>query len=174
MKRHYVGMFALAALCACAAIAVAQNNPRGTAELTLNSKAISVEYGRPSLKKRTVEEMLGQVPAGKVWRLGADQSTTFTSAADLQFGDVTVKQGVYSLWARHEADNSWKLVFNSEHGQWGTEHDASKDVAAVPLTQSKLDPRASQVTIALAKAGDGGQITIQWGDLQLATNFKAK
>ena len=33
---------------------------------------------------------------------------------------------------------------------------------------------AEQVAIQLAKAGDGGQINIQWGDMELSTDFKAK
>jgi hypothetical protein len=57
---------------ALAASALAQRNPRGTATLTLKGKAVSVEYGRPSLKGRTVDQMLSQLKAGDVWRLGAD------------------------------------------------------------------------------------------------------
>jgi len=174
MKRLAIGILAFTALCVCAAMAAAQNNPRGTSKLTLGGKEVSVEYGRPSLKGRKVQEMLGKVPAGKVWRLGADQSTTFTTATDLVFGDTTVPKGEYSVWARREAGNSWKLVFNSEHGQWGTDHDASKDLYAAPLTESKLSSPAEQVTIGLADAEGGGQLAIQWGDMQLATNFKAK
>jgi hypothetical protein len=174
MKRLTIGMVTLAALCVCAEIAVAQNNPRGTSKLTLSGKEVSVEYGRPSLKGRKVADMLGRVAAGKVWRLRADQSTTFTTATDLAFGDVIVPKGVYSLWARREPDNSWKLVFNSEYGQWGTDHDASKDLYATPLKQSKLGSPAEQVTIGLADAGGGGRITIDWGDIGLAADFKAK
>jgi DUF2911 family protein len=174
MKRLTIGMLTLVAWCVCAGLAAAQNNPRGTSKLTLNGKEVSVEYGRPSLKGRKVEDLLSRVGAGKVWRLGADQSTTFTTATDLAFGDVTVPKGEYSLWARHEAGNSWKLVFNSEHGQWGTDHDASKDLYAAPLTETKLSSPAEQVTIGVAEADGGGQLAIQWGNMQLATNFKAK
>ena len=60
--------------------------------------------------------MLSRVEAGGVWRLGANKSTTFKTSADLAFGDVTVPKGEYSLWARREADNTWKLVFNKQHG----------------------------------------------------------
>jgi DUF2911 family protein len=174
MKRLTIGTLTLAALCACAAVATAQRNPRGNAKLTLNGQEVSVDYGRPSLKGRKVEEMLGQVKPGGVWRLGADQSTTFTTGVDLAFGDVTVPKGTYSLWARREADNSWKLVFNTQHGQWGTSHDASKDAYAVPLTETKSSSPAEQVTIGLAEAGGGSRITIEWGDMQLAADFKAK
>ena len=157
-----------------AAPAMAQGNPRGTASLTLASTKVTVEYGRPSLKGRDVNQMLGQLPAGEVWRLGADKSTTFTTTGDLDFSGTTVPKGTYSLWARKESDNSWKLVFNSQHGQWGTNHDASKDAVSVPLKQEKGSSSAEEVTIKLEKEGDGGEFTVQWGDLELSANFTAK
>ena len=151
----------------------AQGNPRGNASLSLNGKAVSVEYGRPSLKGRSVDALLGKLKPGGVWRLGADKSTTFMTETDLSFGSVTVPKGTYSLWARHDADG-WKLVFNKQHGQWGTEHDAAQDLAAVPLKESKASKPAEQVTINLSKAGAGGEVTIEWGDMKLAGDFTAK
>ena len=118
--------------------------------------------------------MLSQLKAGQVWRLGADKSTTFSTGIDLAFGNVTVPKGDYSLWARKEANNSWQLVFNKQHGQWGTQHDAAQDFASVPLKESKLSSPAEMVTISLAKEGAGGMISIEWGDMKLATDFKAK
>jgi Protein of unknown function (DUF2911) len=172
MKRMFVGLAALAMLFAMAGIASAQANPRGKAELALNAKSVTIDYGRPSLKGRTVQDMLGKLPPGGVWRLGADTSTTFSTTGDLTFGSTKVPKGTYSLWARREADKSWKLVFNTQHGQWGTQHDASKDLVAVPLTESKASASAEEVTISLAKADSGGEITIRWGDLELSANFE--
>jgi hypothetical protein len=86
--------------------------------------------------------MIGQLKSGDVWRLGSNKSTTFTTGLDLVFGDVTVPKGEYSLWARKESDGSWKLVFNKQHGQWGTQHDAAQDLAAAPLTETKADKSA--------------------------------
>ncbi len=151
----------------------AQGNPRGTSKLSLNGKEISVEYGRPSLKGRTVEEMLGQLKPGEVWRLGADASTTFSTATDLAFGEATVPAGDYSLWAQKEADG-WKLVFNKQHGQWGTQHDAAQDLVSVPLEEGEAASPAEMVTIELSEAEEGGTLTIQWGGLMLATSFEAE
>lgn len=192
MRRVLFSLWIMSMIIAFTGTASAQGNPRGTAKLTVEGKAITVEYGRPSLKGRTAQQLLEKVPAGGVWRLGADKSTTLATAADLVFGDVTVPKGEYSLWARKESDGSWKLVINKQHGQWGTEHDAAQDLAAAPLAETKADKSAEQVTISLEKragqletieAGgmkltgmtkEGGVLTIAWGETVLIASFKAK
>lgn len=171
MKRTILGITTLAALLALAGTAAAQRNPRGKAKLDLEGKTITIDYGRPALHGRTVEEMLSKLPEGEVWRLGADTSTTFTASGDLMFGDAKVPKGVYSLWARKEAGDTWKLVFNSQHGQWGTEHNPKLDVVEVPLKGSKAADPPDEVTISLDKAKTGGMIAIEWGDMRLYTDF---
>ena len=154
---------------------VAQRNPRGTEKLTLQGKAVTMEYGRPSLNGRSVQDLLANVPAGGFWRLGADKSTTFSTEADLAFGDATVPKGEYSLWVGKQDDGSWKLVFNKQTGQWGTEHDAAQDLVAVPLRTTKAYMTAERVYISFGEADDGGAwISISWGDRRLFTKFKAK
>jgi hypothetical protein len=174
MKRIAWGMLSVLIVACFAAVALAQGNPRGTSTLTINGKTVSVEYGRPSLKGRTTDQLLGRLKPGAAWRLGADTSTTFKTGVDLAFGDVNVPAGEYSIWMEREGDNSWKLVFNKQHGQWGTEHDASQDLASVPLKESKAAKSIEMVTLTLAKAGAGGTLTIQWGTLEAAASFQAK
>jgi len=174
MKRLLVGVLAMGLLVVTVESALAQGNPRGTTKITVGGKTVSVEYGRPSLNGRKVSELLDQVEPGTPWRLGADKSTTFSTGVDLQFGDVTVPSGEYSLWLGRGDDKSWKLVFNKQHGQWGTQHDAAQDLASVPLKESSATSPAETVTITLTKAGGGGMIAIQWGETKLTTNFKAK
>ena len=174
MKRFLSIVCAFGLSAALAGTALAQNNPRGTASATLGNAKVSVDYGRPGLNGRNVEDMLGKLGAGDVWRLGADKSTTFSTSNDLDFGGTAVPKGEYSLWVRKEADGSWKLVFNSQHGQWGTDHDASKDVVAVPLKQEKASTSADRVTIKIEKENGSGEISIAWGDIGLSTTFSAK
>ena len=106
--------------------------------------------------------------------MGSNTSTTFKTEVDLAFGDVTVPAGEYSMWMQRQDDNSWKLVFNKQHGQWGTKHDASQDFASVPLKESKAANPVEMVTLTLSKKGGGGTLTIEWGTLEAAASFKAK
>jgi hypothetical protein len=175
MKRFLMAALGMVVFVALAGTALAQRNPRGVAKLDLKGKVVSVEYGRPSLKGRTVQQMFDQLKPGDFWRLGADKSTTFSTELDLVFGDVTVPAGEYSLWAGKESEGRWKLVFNKQHGQWGMQHDAAQDFAAAPLKETKAATAAEAVTISLASEGDGGGVvSIHWGDIELAASFKAK
>ena len=65
-------------------------------------------------------------------------------------------------------------MFNKQHGQWGTDHDAAQDLASAPLKETKASDSAEMVSINLTKSGPGGMITIQWGDMKLTASFKAK
>jgi hypothetical protein len=158
-----------------AAMAFAQGNPRGTSTLTLKGKTVSVDYGRPSLNGRTTDALLGMLKPGGLWRLGADSSTTFKTEIDLAFGDVAIPAGEYSIWMQRQQDNSWKLLFDKQHGQWGEPAPApSECFASVPLKESKPAKSIEMVTLTLSKAGSGGMLKIQWGTLETAAGFKAK
>ena len=172
MKRTLRGITALAALVTMAGSVYAQRNPRGKARLNLQGRLITVEYGRPSLRGRTVYDLLSKLPAGGVWRLGADTSTTFSTDGDLMFGDTKIPRGVYSLWARKDTRGAWKLVFNSQHGQAGTQHNSKLDVAEAPLKISRAADPPDEVTIWLTRTKTGGMIAIEWGDLRLYTEFR--
>ena len=173
MKRLLTMTFGLAVAMAMT-LPVQAANARGKSEITLGGKKVSVDFGRPTLHGRTVSEMLSQLKEGGFWRLGADTSTTFETGTDLAFGDETLPAGTYSLWAEKLAGNKWDLVFNKQHGQWGTQHDPKLDLVKVPLEESKADDSAEMVTIELGEEGGGGTFAVQWGDLVLETSFTAK
>ncbi len=153
----------------------AQKSSRGKSEITFNGKTVSVEYGRPSLHGRTIKQMLAMRSAtGNFWRLGANQSTTFATEVPLAFGKVTVPAGTYSLWAEHDGNGDWQLVFNKQHGQWGTQHNPQLDFAKTPLHEEQVSSSADLVTIKLTREGAGGRLSVQWGDLKLVANFRAE
>jgi hypothetical protein len=172
MKRLLMASMGLAVLLATS-LPLQAANARGKTEIMLNGKSVSIDYGRPTLHGRTVGEMLAQLKPGEFWRLGADSSTTFMTGVALTFDGKTLPAGTYSLWAEKLPNNKWDLVFNKQHGQWGTQHDPKRDFVKVPLNESKASNSAEMVTIKLANEGSGGHFSVQWGDLMLATNFQA-
>ena len=153
----------VAAAFALAAPAFPQANPRGETEAKVAGKAVSIEYGRPSLKGR---DMLAQAQVGKPWRLGADGATTLTTEADLAFGDVAVPKGAYVLTATKVEADKWHLNVLAKA-------DRTK-VADVPLTPSKMDEEVETFTIKLAGEVDKGKLKLAWGQTALKADFTAK
>jgi len=149
--------------------ALAQGN-RGKAELTAGSGKIVVDYGRPSLKGR---DMLSQLADGSTWRMGMNQATTLTTPAGLTFGDTKIAKGSYSLFLA-KAGDSYELVFNSQTGQWGTQHDKAKDVAKAALKAESLSTPVETFTIELTQAPGGGVFSLSWGTTKLSADFKAE
>ena len=178
MKKFAMGILSVLMVACFAAVALAQHrakNPRSTSTLTIKGKTVSVEYGQPSLKGQTIEQRLAGLKPGGLWRMGADTSTTFKTDIDLAFGDVTIPAGEYSIWMQRQEANSWKLLFDKQHGQWGEPApDPSQCFASVPLVESKPAASIEMVTLTLSKADGGGTLTIQWGTLEAAASFKAK
>jgi hypothetical protein len=148
------------ALVASALPALAQN-PRGEAKATVSGKAVSIDYGRPSLNGR---DMLAKAEVGQAWRLGADAATTLKTAADLDFGGKKVPKGDYTLTATKVEADKWVLNV------------AGKDakVAEIPLTNGKADAPVETFTIDLTAEKDKGDLTLSWGSLVLKTSFTGK
>jgi hypothetical protein len=140
---------------------------RGKAELKVGSETMTVDYGRPALKGR---DMLSKLQEGSFWRMGMNEATVFTTPVDLSFGTTNVPRGSYSLWLKKEGAK-YILVFNSQTGQWGTNHDPSKDVHSVEMTSHPLSSPVETFTIDLKQQAKGGDLDLSWGETKLSSAF---
>ena len=137
-------VFALAAALAVAAVPAFAQSPRGEAKAMLAGKAVSIEYGRPSLKGR---DMLAQAAVGTPWRMGADAATKLKTDADLTFGAAAVPKGEYVLTATKVAADTWHLNVKGAD---------QKIVAEIPLTAEAVAQSIEMFTIELTGVGDKG------------------
>ena len=120
---------------------------------------ISVTYGRPHLRDRTIGETVEPLD-GSVWRLGADEATTFVTDGDLMVGGTHVPAGEYTLWTLTTGDAT-ELIVNAETGQWGTEYDSSRDLGRTPMTVGSLDTPADQLTLHM----ENRELRFEWGSM---------
>ena len=88
-------------------------------------------------------------PSPRGYRLAyrRGSSTTFTTGADITVSGTAIAKGAYSLFTKRVSEDTWHLVFNSQTGQWGTSHDASRDVGEAQLTWKKDGDATEQCTI---------------------------
>lgn len=141
---------------------------RGKAEMKAGAGSITVDYGRPSLQGR---DMLSQLQEGSFWRMGMNQATVLTTPVDVSFGSTKIAKGSYSLWLKKTGD-AFQLAFNSQTGQWGTQHDTSKDLATVPMTKSAVSSPVETFTVDLTPKDNGGSLDLSWGTTRLSAPFQ--
>ena len=144
-------------------------SPRDSSSIVLNSKKISVNYGRPSMRGRTIMGEL--VPFNKVWRTGANEATTFVTEADLEIEGVRLPKGTYTLYTL-PSEQQWKLIINKQTGQWGTVHDPGMDFGRVPLKRQDGKNPVEKFTISFRKNGsNGGVMVLEWENTVLSVAF---
>src|ERR1700686_964892 len=107
-------------------------SPTASASCDLEGgKTIKTDYSSPRVKGRKIFGDL--VPYGKVWRAGANESTTFVTPADLNVGGTTVPAGSYTLFAIPDKDK-WTLILSKKTGEWGTSYPGpSEDLARIDM-----------------------------------------
>lgn len=100
---------------------------------------IEVQYSRPAVRGRTIFGDL--VPYGRIWRVGANESTKITVDSPVTVLGNELPRGTYALYAFPEADE-WQIVFHKNTTHWGDgrrEYDPNEDAFRV-----RLKPQVSQ------------------------------
>ena len=143
-------------------------SPHETTAATIDGATISVSYGRPYMKGRTI--MGGLVPFGQTWRTGADEATTLVTDTALMIGGAHLPAGSYTLFTL-PGMTTWKLIINSETGQTGLEHDPARDIATVDATVGTVAEPVEQFTISLNDTPAGGSLVLSWELTEVTVPF---
>jgi hypothetical protein len=160
--------------------------PRETITTTLNGKAVSINYGRPSLEGRTVDDLLKKLPGDRMWRIGANQVTTLTAETDLVVGGQNVPAGKYSIYVYAPESGDWQLALNKDlgielgkllpivspqvaHELWPRLDGYNKnikgsEVARVVMKPGSIGKPTDLFTMRLAPSSLGMLLTMSWGD----------
>ena len=93
-----------------------KHSPEVTNTYNQNGLDLSVNFSGPSKKGRVIFGEL--VPYDAVWRTGANEPTTFTTASNIRIIDKPLAAGTYSFWTKPGKD-VWEVMFNSEVPNWG-------------------------------------------------------
>jgi hypothetical protein len=135
---------------------------------TVDGAKISIEYGRPSLKGRTVGKEVA--PFGKEWRTGADEATTIVTDKPLKFGSLAVPAGTYTLYTL-PGETEWQLIVSKKTGQWGIPYPAGQDLGRVPMKADKAAAPVEQLTISIDDTAAGATLKVSWGTTVASVPF---
>ena len=142
-------------------------------EVNVESKGlkVSVEYCKPYKKGRKI--FGGILPYGKLWRTGANEATVIKFNKNVSIAGKDLNKGEYSLWTI-PAETDWTIIFNSETGQWGTNHNADKDVMKVNVPSKKTGTIYEQFSIKLLPEQSGANMVLNWDDTEVAVPIVEK
>ena len=140
---------------------LSQLSVRDTARGSIGAAAISVDYGRPLARGRT---LLGDVISyDRIWRTGANAATQLTTSAPITLAGLSLPAGTYTLWTVprvHGVD----LIVNRQTGQWGTEYSRAKDLGMAPMRSDSVTTPVERFTITIEASGARrGTLTMAWG-----------
>lgn len=119
-----------------------------------------IVYSRPAKKAREVFGVLEQF--GKVWRLGANESTEITLFKSAKIGGKKIKAGTYSLFAIPNKDK-WTLIVNKQTNRWGAfSYDEHKDVVRTDIPVKSIDKPIEYFSITFTTQPEGAMIVFGW------------
>jgi hypothetical protein len=189
MKTRFTTLASLAVL-SLTLPALAQT-PRGAAVAKLGDKKVTVDYGRPALKGRTLDALL--MPAERIWRAGENEVSTLSAETDLKVGGKTLKAGKYSLYLHVPESGRWALILNTDLGQplgsiWKEapenlkgmpypylgnyeEKIKAKEVLRVGLKPGKAASLTENFTISFTPKYKGATMTLSWADQAWSTEI---
>lgn len=149
-------------------------SPEENVIFTEENLKITVFYNRPYKKGRIIFGEL--VPFDKVWRTGANEATTFETNIPINIEGKMLPAGKYSIWTIPRKE-SWTIIFNSQHGQWGINSDGEAnrdtqfDVLTVDVRSVEQDTEFEQFTIAFDKVGEEAEMVLFWDKTLVALPF---
>jgi Protein of unknown function (DUF2911) len=144
-------------------------SPHESSTVMVDGARITITYGRPTMRGRRI--FGGLLPYDRVWMPGADEATKFETSAPLQFGNVKVPAGAYTLYTL-PSEKSWTLIINRQTGQFHTQYPASQDLAKLPMTIERLTAPVEQLTIeAVPRPAGGGALQLEWETTRVSAAF---
>ena len=145
-------------------------SPGATVMQTIGVTDVTVKYSRPSLKGRT--PFTGEfVPAGKVWRTGANTATAFTTTTDLMVNGKMLAAGSYAVLSIPAA-TEWALIFSKNMSVNEQNYKQDDDVLRVMLTPAKTAEKTETFTIGFNNVTDStAMMDIMWADAKASANL---
>lgn len=148
-------------------------SPEAAAETSNAGVNVKVTYSKPGKKGRHIfgrEQDKVLLPYGKVWRTGANEATIIEIGQGVSIAGKPVKPGSYSLYSIPD-QGSWKIILNSDVGQWGTEYNDGKNVLTVEVP-IRVKPSVQELfTIYFEDIPNGSNMILSWDQTEAIVPF---
>jgi hypothetical protein len=143
---------------------------RDSVRMSLGNTTVTIYYGRPLLRGRTLLGSL--IPYDRVWRTGANAATQFTTTTHIKLGDLLVPAGTYTLFTEPHA-NGVDLIVNKQTGEWGTAYDANYNLGTARMTSEAATGPVEAFTISVIPCDPRhGKLVFEWGTFRWSASIE--
>ena len=142
-------------------------SPRKEMKGQIGGAEVTVNYGSPSVKGRTIWGDL--VPFGEVWRTGANEATSIELSQAVSIEGQNLAAGKYGLFTIPKEDG-WVIIFNEVAEQWGAyDYDETKDVLRVEVSSAANTENSETMDFAI----EGEAIVLMWDNIKVPFKISA-
>jgi hypothetical protein len=175
--RHRIAMVAVASALPIAASCAAQGFPasqRGRVDQTIAFTDVSVVYGRPVARGRTLFGDSALVKWDAVWHPGADSATRVSFSHDVKLEGRDVKAGEYSVWLVPRAKAPWTFILSRAahvfHTPYPGEASDAYRIDVTPERGAHMETLAFYFPVVLR---DDAVMRVHWGEMIIPVRIKA-
>ena len=147
---------------------------RGRVDQTVAFTDISVVYGRPVARGRTLFGDSALVKWNVIWHPGADSATRITFSRDVKLEGRDVKAGEYTVWLIPRASGPWTFILNRAahvfHIPYPGEGSDALRVDVMPERGTHMETLAFYFPVVLR---DDAVMRIHWGETMIPVRIKA-
>ncbi|NAY93293.1 DUF2911 domain-containing protein [Muricauda sp. JGD-17] len=147
-------------------------SPFATVEQEVGLAKITVHYSRPAVRGREVFGNL--VPYGRIWRVGANESTKITISSEMEVTGNVLPKGTYALYAFPKAD-TWEIAFHTNTTHWGDgrkNYDPSEDLFRITVIPKQIPYHQENFLIAFDFITHNSlQMQLTWANTQVVIPF---
>lgn len=163
MQRHLLAFILVLGSfqCSFAQIKHPKISPFSEVSQDIGLTTISVQYSRPSKRGRDI--IGGLVPYDRIWRVGANESTKFTTSHRIEIAGNQLEKGTYALYAIPHKDQ-WEIIIHGNTAHWGDGRDnyrPEEDIFRFVATPEKIPFIQENFLIGFDKITHNGAV-MQW------------
>lgn len=172
MQLRLVGLLCLIASTAFAQLKLPALSPEAKVVQTAGLTTITIDYSSPAVKGRKIWG--GLVPLDKVWRAGANHSTTINFTQPVVIGDKELAAGTYGFFTIPGAA-SWTLIVSKANDLWGSDdYKPENDIVRVTVKPTAI-PNRERLAYAITNfTDDAANIDLEWEKVRVTLPVKLK
>lgn len=148
-------------------------SPGAKLEQRVGLTDITVEYSRPSVKKRVI--FGGLVPYDEVWRTGANAATKITFSDNVNFGGADLMKGSYALLSKPGSSKWTFMIYPYADSDWNSYGKSSVQPIVISSTPSQMPKEIHVESLMLGFdniTSSGADFFVLWDNIYVPIALK--